>query len=237
MSIITIAASFIAGISFLLLVLNARRLLQTGKGRHVRRRDDENDRNQQELDFYLSSNHSLAEIGLIYERQIGYLYESGNYEVFYNGARNGVFDRGRDLIVRKGREILIIQAKCWTKKKFVPLSQIYQLYGSAKDYEIEKLGPGQIATPVFISTIEFSPVARKAAERLGIKLINQSLDKTYPMIKCNNSLKGEKIYHLPTDPYYDKIKIRSAQGDFYAQTVAEAVSHGFRRARNYRKTG
>ena len=50
------------------------------------------------------------------------------------------------------------------------------------------------------------------------------------MIKCNVNDNGEKIYHLPFDPYYDKVKIKTERGEFYAHTVKEATEKGFRRA-------
>ena len=57
------------------------------------------------------------------------------------------------------------------------------------------------------------------------------LSKNYPMIKCNiNQATKEKIYHLPFDQQYDRTKIVPTLGEFYAQSVAEAESKGFRRA-------
>ena len=53
------------------------------------------------------------------------------------------------------------------------------------------------------------------------------------MIKCNINDKGERIFHLPFDEFYDRVKIIESD-EFYAKTVAEAVSKGFRRAYKYR---
>ena len=54
------------------------------------------------------------------------------------------------------------------------------------------------------------------------------------MIKCNiNRLSGEKIYHLPFDINYDKTVIDPAQGEFYAATVQQAESAGFRRTHKW----
>jgi hypothetical protein len=51
------------------------------------------------------------------------------------------------------------------------------------------------------------------------------------MVKCNiNPQTGEKIYHLPFDQQYDRVMIGNVEGEFYAETVAEAESRGFRRA-------
>lgn len=50
------------------------------------------------------------------------------------------------------------------------------------------------------------------------------------MLKCNiNRTTGEKIYHLPFDINYDKTVIDPAHGEFYAATVPQAKSAGFRR--------
>jgi hypothetical protein len=53
----------------------------------------------------------------------------------------------------------------------------------------------------------------------------------YPMIKCNIN-NGNKIYHLPFDQQYWRTRI-DQPGEFYAMTVKEATSKGFRRAFRY----
>jgi len=191
--------------------------------------------NQAALDKYLNSNLSIEEVGLLYERQIGYVLESTGFEVEFHGALNGFSDRGCDLIARNGGEIRIIQTKCWSKKKLIGEKHIYQLYGSATHFKLSHKEKDQIFTPVFYSTTAYSKTAIEAAKQLGVEIHTVALDKSYPMVKCNVSANGEKIYHLPFDPYYDKIKIESHKGEFYAQTVADAVAKGFRRARTYRE--
>jgi hypothetical protein len=53
------------------------------------------------------------------------------------------------------------------------------------------------------------------------------------MVKCNIAHNTEeKIYHLPFDQQYDRVKI-SLPGEF-SKTVAEAESRGFRRAWRWR---
>lgn len=60
---------------------------------------------------------------------------------------------------------------------------------------------------------------------------NEIFDKTYPCVKCNiNKTSGEKIYHLPFDQQYDRIKIDINKGECYVFTVKEAENLGFRRA-------
>jgi len=69
---------------------------------------------------------------------------------------------------------------------------------------------------------------------LGIRVEQEKPLEKYPIIKCNISNDGEKIYHLPFDQQYDKTII-SKPGEFYAETVKESMDKGFRRA--WRWTG
>lgn len=62
-----------------------------------------------------------------------------------------------------------------------------------------------------------------------MKIIENRLLEKYPVIKCNISSNGEKIYHLPFDQQYDRTLIKN-NGEFYALTVKEAENKGFRRA-------
>ena len=85
----------------------------------------------------------------------------------------------------------------------------------------------------FVTTVSFSPVAAHCASLLGIALYPDVPFQEYPRIKCNVSRSSDgqtiKIYHLPMDQQYDKVKI-SEDGEFYAASVSEAESKGFRRA-------
>jgi len=55
---------------------------------------------------------------------------------------------------------------------------------------------------------------------------------TYPTIKCNiNKSSGTRLYHLPTDPHYDRIKIDKSKGNHYCFTKKEAEDMGFIRSR------
>jgi len=51
-------------------------------------------------------------------------------------------------------------------------------------------------------------------------------------IKGNISDKGEKIYHFPGCPYYEKTKIDENKGERWFVTATEAEAAGWRRARN-----
>lgn len=192
--------------------------------------------NQRELDNYMKAELTPSEIGLKYERYIGYLLESDGYKVIYHGAINGFEDQGRDLIAQKNGTTWIIQAKRWAHFKQIPEKEIFQLYGTLEHYRIKNKEPN--AKAKFYTSAKYSEKARAAAAVLGIEVVQRELDRDYPMIKCNVAYKSdEKIYHLPTDDYYDKINIRPDKGAFFAKTVKEATAKGFRRAKKYKKTG
>ena len=191
-------------------------------------------RNQLALDRYLSGSLNKAEIGRMYERYIGYLYEQKGYSVEYHGILKGFEDLGRDLICRKKGEIHIIQAKCWSDKKQIHENHICQLFGTANHFKKSHTGSEKISTFLITSTT-LSDTAKDIADALGVSYKEQQkLDKSYPMIKCNISRKtGEKIYHMPFDQVYDKVVIEPDEGEMYAADVFEAEFHGFRRAFKY----
>lgn len=192
-------------------------------------------RNQLALDRYLSGTLSKAEIGRMYERYIGYLYEQQGYTVEYYGIIKGFEDLGRDLICRKGKEIHIVQAKCWSDKKQIHENHICQLFGTSAHFR-KNCHDGETVSMHLITSTALSDTAKEIACALGVQYIEQrKLDKSYPMIKCNISRRtGEKIYHLPFDQVYDKVVIELNEGEMYAANVFEAEFHGFRRAFKYK---
>lgn len=192
------------------------------------------ERNQLALDRYWSKgNKSLWTLGKMYEHYVGYLYEQDGWEVEYFGIKEKYEDFGRDLIVHKGRQCHIIQCKNWSRFKTVYENHIFQLFGTS--YEYKKAHPRLKVTPVFYTTTQLSEAAKEFARRLGMVLKDNFKLKSYPCIKCNISrLTGEKIYHLPFDQQYDTAKVESTRGEFYAMTVKEAESKGFRRAWRWR---
>lgn len=180
------------------------------------------------LDRYANrSSKTDWHIGIEYERYIGYLYESKGCKVHYEGALKGLDDRGRDLVVERGSEILVIQCKRWAKHKVIHEKHVMQLFGSVAilNMESEKKHKG-----ILVTTTELSDTARYFAKLLDIEAVENYEYKDYPLIKCNISKTGEKIYHLPFDLQYDKIHIDISKGNFYAKTVAEAENNGFRHA-------
>lgn len=193
-------------------------------------------KNQLALERYLNRNHSKLEIGRFYERYLGYLYEQEGWVVKFKGIIDGFDDLGRDLVCKKGNEILIIQAKNWSRKKIIREKYIYQHFATTTHFRLtEKIRKKDNVKSVFISTIDYSDMAKKVAKALDVELKTVKFDKDYPMIKCNiNPTTNEKIFHLPFDQQYDKIIIGNNEGESYQKTVADAVNLGFRRAYRYR---
>lgn len=180
------------------------------------------------IDRYWKKEKSNLEIGRLYERYVGYIYETEGWKVKYEGIIKGFEDFGRDLICEKDGKYLIIQCKCWSKEKLIREKYIMQLFGSTILYEYENSVNNVSAR--FYTTTSLSDEAILVANKLSVKIVNESLRK-YPIIKCNiNHAKKEKIYHLPFDQQYDKIIIGDIPGEFYADTIEEAENNGFRRA-------
>ena len=188
------------------------------------------DRNQRALNNYLNSNHSKSHIGKMYERYIGYLYESQGFSVYYNGIEKGLRDSGIDLICRKNNKVELVQCKCWSKKSKIYEKYIAQFLGSCTFYKLMDTQKDLFTEYVytFCSTTQLDDVAIKFAKELGIILRFQQFDKSYPIIKCNIN-GNSKIYHLPFDQQYDKVIIK-LPSECYVKTVAEAEKLGFRRA-------
>lgn len=182
-------------------------------------------------------NKTNWQIGIEFERYIGYLYEEKGYYVTYYGALKGFGDLGRDLIIEKGKEIKVIQCKNWSKKKTIHEKHIFQLFGSMVLLQLEY--PNKNIKGEFITTTSLSEVSKQVAKKLNIIIIeNYIYDKQYPCIKCNISKRdGTKIYHLPFDQQYDKVHIEMNRGEFYASTILDAEEKGFRRAYRWRGDG
>ena len=207
------------------------------------------ERNQRALDNYKAShNKSKRQIGRDYERYVGWLYESKGYSVEYKGILAGLEDLGRDLICRKDGRTVIIQCKYWSKDKLIHEKHINQLFGTYMHYMIEMhkdgaqnglfdvfdLARDSGCSACFWTKTALSDTARAFADALGIEVHEHEEIGDYPMIKCNiNRMTGEKIYHLPFDINYDKTIIDPAHGEFYAATVLQAESAGFRRTHKW----
>ncbi len=191
-------------------------------------------KNQLALDRYFASHSKTKwQVGRDYENYIGYLYTKDGYEVDYFGSYMGVEDLGRDLIAKRGDKIHIVQCKYWSSKKVIREKHINQLYGTLISYCIENNIPKENVTGVLVTNIELSDMAKKTADFLGIKYREKIEKDVYPCIKCNVNFDSSgtktKIYHLPFDQKYDVTKI-TRDDEFFALTVEEAESKGFRRA-------
>lgn len=194
------------------------------------------ERNQLALDRYCEShNKSKWQIGRDYELYVGYEFEKKGFSVNYFGSYMGLEDLGRDIIAKDKRKTYIVQCKYWSQVKTIHEKHIAQLYGTTMSYCIEnglKLNIDVIG--VFVTNIEFSDMAKKFADQLGIKLVGSLPLGKYPMIKCNIGTdelgSHTKIYHLPFDQQYDAVKIEKHKGELVAFTIEEAETLGFRRA-------
>lgn len=125
------------------------------------------------LDRYISRRKNNWEIGIEYERYIGYLCEQAGYSVTYNGARTKLEDMGRDLILRRGNTTVLVQCKRWSERKIVHENHIFQLTGSLFEYQYQH--PEQQVTGVFITSTSLSAVAsvaRRLLESMYIREFN-----------------------------------------------------------------
>lgn len=188
------------------------------------------DKNQLALERYWTRPHSKWQIGIMYERYIGYLYEMQGYNVNYHGIEKGKEDLGRDLIAQKGNEVIVIQCKYWNQFRKVFENEIFQFFGTVFQYK--RTFKDKKVKGIFYTTTSTSDLARDFAKELGIGLQeNYKMDKGYPCIKCNiSSVDKTRIYHLPFDQQYDHTRIEIKKGEFYVASVREAEEKGFRRA-------
>ena len=196
----------------------------------LNRARDAMDEDQIALDEYSNRELSSVELGTRYERYIGHLYEMNGFEVEYHGATNELEDLGRDLIVKKGKEILIVQTKCWAKKRSIREKHIFQLYGSMVHFRrTSKAKSLTTKAVIYTSYSSYSGRAIEVSQDLGVELKTEKLDNSYPKVKCKISDNGEKAYHLPFEPGYDELSIDPSKGEFFAHSVLDAFEKGHRR--------
>lgn len=191
------------------------------------------ERNQLALDKWRARRKSNVEIGRIYERYLGYLYELDGWKVTFIGALEGFEDMGRDLLCVREDKVHVVQAKYWSKHKTIHEKHIFQLYGTS--LLVPHTHPaleGMRVSPIFAATTSLSETAMWAAKELGVQVRPIDMDQDYPVIKCN--INGDNhIYHLPFDQQYDRTRIIPERGELYVKTAAEAEARGFRRAKRY----
>lgn len=188
-------------------------------------------RNQLALDRYIKSSKDNVTIGLEYEMCVDYYLRTIGFMTIPHGVLNGINDLGRDLIAWKEKDgqlysdIYIIQCKLRSQDTIIHENVICQVYGTAIEYEIEN--PNTRVVPTICTNVPLSETAQKFATKLHIFCLFIPMQE-FPRIKCNIN-NGEKIYHLPFDQQYWHTQIKN-NGEFYAWTVEEAESNGFRRA-------
>jgi DUF2075 family protein len=192
------------------------------------------EKNQLALDRYWKRPKSKRSIGRIYERYVGYIYEEQGYDVEYVGIFKGFEDLGRDLICRKDNEIIVVQCKYWAQFRTIYEKHIFQFFGTVFQYKDEN--PSGNVRGIFYTTTQLSLLAHRFASQLGIEIKEHfKFDESYPSIKCNVSrIDGSKIYHLPFDQQYDKVKVEKSRGESYCPTAHDAEAKGFRRALRWR---
>lgn len=188
------------------------------------------ERNQLALNNYIKRNKTKWQIGRDYEMFCAYKLRTVGYRVIEFGIDKKLEDMGRDLIAHDtDGSIKVIQCKYWSNEKLIHEKHIAQLYGTTIMFELENesLFKNKIH-PVFMTNITLSVTAKRFAEKLGVNIVDKFPFEEFPRIKCNIN-NGTKIYHLPFDQQYDRTKIEN-EGEFYATSVKEAISKGFRRA-------
>lgn len=207
------------------------------------------ERSQAALDAFKEKKLSNLEVGRLYERYIGYLYEEDGWEVSFKGIIEGFNDLGRDLICIRGNQHRIVQAKCWSKNKEIHEKHVYQLHSSTIHYrmslrktlkaagknraQIKEIMKSFEIKSIMCTTNQLSETAAEVVKFLGTSQMEhrqEKLSKDYPMVKCNvGRTDKRKLYHLPFDPQYDSIIIGNMDGECYVQTVKEAERLGFKR--------
>lgn len=202
------------------------------------------ERAQVSLERYIKGPKSKWEVGRDYELYVGHIYRKEGWSVIQNGVNAKLEDLGRDLICHKDGVTLIVQCKFWSQNKEIHEKHIAQLLGTTLSYAVENNLPnvelgriGGVSThvvPVFVTSTNLSSTAMRFAKALHVVVCHIPFDpctSDFPRIKCNIGNEG-KIFHLPFDQLYDRVEI-SKPGEFYAMTVKEAMSHGFRRAHRW----
>lgn len=106
------------------------------------------EKSQRSLDRYRRRKKSNWEIGIEYERYIGYLLEMDGWHVEYHGAMMGMEDMGIDLLASKEEKNLVIQCKRWGAEKIVRENTVCQLFGSTAMMAVRN--ESRTYTPVFI---------------------------------------------------------------------------------------
>ena len=190
------------------------------------------ERNQRALDLWKCKRKPSKWIaGVEYEMYCAYVLRKKGFYVIEHGIQKGLNDLGIDLIAKQGETTYIIQCKRYSNA-MVHENTICQLFGTTLKYKIDNQDLfDRNIIPLLLTTGELTDTAKEFANKLGVIYQEWQMGE-YPMIKCNIN-NGNKIYHLPFDQQYWKTIIEPEKGEFYAMTVKEATSAGYRRAFRY----
>ena len=106
-----------------------------------------------------------------FEEHVGKLLQKDGWLVTYNGKDKGKEDGGVDLIAKKEGTTVLIQCKYRSNPKWIHNeNEINELCGALEKYRYEN--PNEKSKAAFITTGQYSPVAKKTANIHGIELIN-----------------------------------------------------------------
>lgn len=191
-----------------------------------------------ELAKYISERFlSNEELGKRYERFIGYKYEAMGYRVDFHGIKMGLDDGGIDLIAKAKSHTVIVQCKRRGQNSQIHENTVNQLVGTLSTYR--KANPNvNVECVLYTQNDNLDESARKTVKLHSEELTHMvepypyDAGKEYPLVKCNIGINGEKIYHLPSDAMYDRIKIEYKKNELYVFTEQEAETLGFRRSKN-----
>ena len=173
----------------------------------------------------------MWELGIEYERYIGYLWESQGYKVIYNGATKGSADGGIDLIFISEFTTYVIQCKRWKKGSYINTEEIKKFHQNVKKFKKsnrELIGDNNLSA-IFYSTVKFTSDAKKVAKRYKIdcQVKEFNIVYEYPSVKCGKTYDGRKFYCLPFDEEFDKIQLHCDRGDCYKFTIDDAEKSGY----------
>ncbi len=173
----------------------------------------------------------MWELGIEYERFIGYLWESKGYKVIYNGAVKGSADGGIDLIFISEFTTYVVQCKRWKKGSYINIDKIKKFHQNVKRFKKsnrELIGNNNLIA-IFYSTVKFTSDAKKFAKRYKIDCQIKEFHTIYeyPPVKCGKTYDGKKFYCLPFDEEFDKIQLHCDIDDSYKFTIDEAERLGY----------
>ncbi len=186
------------------------------------------ERKQKALEKYINNPKSNWESAVEYERYIEHLYIQGKFIVSFFYSQIDLEAIRRNLITQKDYAINIVHCKFWSNNKPIHEKYIFHLFNEAMLYETQH--PGKSVQPVIFTTTTLSESADRVARHLGVIVCEKFKIPPYPPIKCYFAQDNRKLYQIPFDPLYDTVAISPERGEFYANTVEEAESRGFRHA-------